>query len=419
MSSSSASVSHVPPDHRGSALLSRAQAAIPGGMYGHLDRRGLADGYPQFFSRGEGARIWDVDGNEYIDFMCSWGPIVLGHGAPRVEAAARDQMRRGDCLNGPTAEFVELAERFASLVDHARWAMLCKNGTDATSLALRIAREATGRERVLVARRAYHGAAAWCVPGGAGVTAGERSSLSYFEFNDVASLEAALAESAEPIAAVIVCPIRHDMWSDVELVTPEFARAARALCDREGAALVLDEVRCGVRLDLRGSWAEVGVEPDLSAWSKAIANGYALAAVLGSESLREAAARTYATGSFWYSAVPVVAALATLAEVEESDAIERMRRAGTRLMTGLNEQAAAHGLRVTTSGPPQLPFMRFDDDPDWQLGRRWAGACARRGVYVHPGHNWFLSAAHGEAEIDQALRATDEAFAELAGAIER
>lgn len=383
-------------------------------MYGHLDRRGLAPEFPQFFARGEGARIWDVEGNEYIDFMCSWGPIVLGHRAPRVEEAVRKQMEQGDCLNGPTAAFVELAERFTSLVDHASWAMFAKNGTDATSLALRIAREATGRERILVAEGAYHGAAAWCAPGGAGATRGERESLSFFKFNDLESVEAAIAERDEPIAGVIVCPMRHNLWSDLELVDPEFARGLRSICDREGAALILDEVRCGLRLDLRGSWAAHDVEPDLSAWSKAIANGYALAAVLGSESLRDAASRTFTTGSFWFQAVPIAAALATIDEVEETDAIARMGQAGTRFMEGLAEQARAHGLDVKITGPPQLPLLRFTDDPDNSLCRRWAGACARHGVYVHPGHNWFVCAAHGEAEIDQALAGTDKAFAEVA-----
>jgi len=399
------------------ALLDRARAVIPGGMYGHLDSRVLGPEYPQFFAAGDGARVWDADGREYIDFMCAWGPIVLGHRSPRVESAVRAQMERGDCLNGPTEGFVELAERFAALVDHAAWAMLCKNGTDATSLALRIAREATGRERVLVARGAYHGAAAWCVPGGAGATAGERASLTPFEFNDLASVEAALAERDEPIAAVIACPMRHDMWTDLELPSPEFARGVRALCDREGAALILDEVRCGVRLDLRGSWAALGVQPDLSAWSKAIANGYPLAAVLGSEALRDAAARTYVTGSFWYGAVAIAAALATLAEVETTDAIGRMARAGEQFTAGLAEQAAHHGLVVTVSGPPQLPFLSFADDPDWQVARHWAGECARRGVYLHPGHNWFMSAAHGDAEIEQALEATDAAFAQVGSAV--
>ena len=396
------------------ALRARARRVVPGGMYGHLDARAIADGFPQFFARGQGARVWDVDGNEYIDLMCSWGPIVLGHRDARVEAAVQAQLAQGDCLNGPSAGFVELAERFTDIVDHADWAMFCKNGTDATSLAVRVARHATGREHVLVARGAYHGAAAWCVPGTTGVTAGDRAAISHFEYNDLASLKRAAEEAGAPIAAVVVCPMRHDLGRELEVVEPTFARGARALCDRLGAALVLDEVRCGLRLDLRGSWAALGAEPDLSAWSKAIANGYPMACLLGSEALRDAAAGTYATGSFWYAAAPVAAALATLAAVREDDAVGAMRRAGTMLVEGLAASAAGHGLDVTLSGHPQLPFLTFADDPELKTARRWASACVRGGLYVHPAHNWFLSAAHGPAEIDRALDIADGAFAQVA-----
>ena len=123
----------------------RAQAVIPGGMYGHQNAAALPDDYPQFFARGRGCRIWDVDGNEYIDFMCSYGPVVLGHGAPEVEAAAERQRARADCQNGPGTVMVELAERLVGCVAHADWALFAKNGTDATTLSLMIARAATGR----------------------------------------------------------------------------------------------------------------------------------------------------------------------------------------------------------------------------------------------------------------------------------
>jgi glutamate-1-semialdehyde 2,1-aminomutase len=399
---------------RDAALRDRALRVVPGGMYGHLDASLIGADFPQYFARGRGALIWDVDDNEYVDLMCSWGPILLGHRHPRVEAAAQAQREAGDCLDGPSPAFVELAEAFVDTVDHADWAMFSKNGTDATSLAVRIARQATGRDRVLVARGAYHGAAAWCVPGGAGATDGDRADLAYYEYNDLASVQALVDGSSAPVAAIVACPIRHDLARDLELVDPAFARGLRELCDRIGAVLVLDEVRCGLRLDLRGSWASIGVEPDLSAWSKAIANGYALACLLGVDALRDAAAETYTTGSFWMGSVPLAAAVATLDEARATDVVTTIGQAGERLVRGLDAQARAHGLAVTLSGPPQMPFMTFADDPGLEVARAWANACVRAGLYVHPGHNWFLSAAHTPELIDRALEASDAAFAAVA-----
>ena len=145
-------------------LRARALAVIPGGMYGHLNVRLLPPEYPQFMASGQGARVIDVDGREFVDLMCSWGPVILGHRHPVVEEAAARQASLGDCLNGPSPRMVELAERLVSVVEHAQWVMFQKNGTDATTLCCTIARAQTGARKVLVAKGAYHGAAPWCTP---------------------------------------------------------------------------------------------------------------------------------------------------------------------------------------------------------------------------------------------------------------
>jgi glutamate-1-semialdehyde 2,1-aminomutase len=146
------------------SLRERARKVVPGGMWGHMNAVALPEGYPQFFSRGEGSRLWDVDGNEYVDLMCSWGPVILGHHHPEVDEAAQKQLALGDCLNGPSASMVELAELLVELVPHANWAQFQKNGTDATTTAATIARAGTRRRKILVARGAYHGAVPWCSP---------------------------------------------------------------------------------------------------------------------------------------------------------------------------------------------------------------------------------------------------------------
>ena len=396
------------------ALRQRARRVTPGGMTGHLNAAALPAGYPQYFQRGEGCRVWDVDGRGFIDFMCSWGPNLLGHRHPQVEAAAQRQAALGDCLNGPAACFVELAERFVDRCAHADWVMFQKNGTDATTVCLTIARAATGRRKVLVAGGAYHGAAPWCTPSPAGVTAEDRAHLIRFRYNDLASLEAAVAEAGPDLAAIVVAAFKHDLGVEQQLPTPEFATRVRALCDRAGAALILDEVRAGYRLHPAGSWQPLGVRPDLSAWSKAIANGHALAAVTGTDALRDAATRIFTTGSFWSGAVAMAAALATMDVADQTDLVAHLERVGGRLRRGLDEQARHHGLALRQSGPVQMPLLLFDDDPAFEKGFAFAAEALQRGVYLHPKHNLFLCGAHTEADIDEALAATDGALQAVA-----
>ncbi len=395
----------------------RAAAVIPGGMWGHQDASRLPDGFPQYFARGEGSRIWDIDGNEYIDLMCSYGPIILGHRHPVVDAAAARQLALIDCGNGPAPVVVELAELLVDTVRHADWALFAKNGTDATTVCVTVARATTRRTKVLVAEGAYHGAAPWCTPSPVGVTPEDRANLLSYRYNDLESVAAAAADAGDDLAAVVVSAFRHDVGIDQELPSPEFARGVRRLCDDTGALLVLDDVRAGFRLALGGSWEPVGVDPDLSAWSKAVANGYSLAAVLGNDRCRKAATRIFTTGSFWFSAVSMAASLATINTLKEVDAVNAVTRAGQRLRKGLAAQAVAHGQRLRQTGPPQMPMVLFDDDADVARGRCFTAAAAAAGVYLHPVHNWFLSTAHTDEEIDLALERTDDAFAAVRRAL--
>ena len=337
-------------------LRARAARVIPGGMYGHLNAARLPEGYPQFFERADGCHLWDVNGRRYVDFMCSWGPIVLGHHHPAVDAAVQRQMAAGDCLNGPSERMVELAERLVRLIPHADWAMFSKNGTDATTTCVTLARAATGRRKILVAQGAYHGAIPWCTPNPVGVTAEDRAHLLTFTYNDVGSLETAVQRAGDDLAGIVVSAFRHDYGQDQELPDPLFARRVRELCDASDAALIVDDVRAGFRLTLRGSWDLVGVQPDLSAWSKAIANGYALAAVTGNDRFREAATRIFVTGSFWCSAVSMAAALATLDELERIDGPARMRADGPAAARGHRGAGGGRGHRH----PPERPAADAD-----------------------------------------------------------
>ncbi|KGF69062.1 glutamate-1-semialdehyde 2,1-aminomutase [Hoeflea sp. BAL378] len=397
------------------ALRERSQVVIPGGMWGHQRAAAVPAGFPQFFMSGNGATVRDVDGRDYIDFMCSWGPIILGHRHPGVEEAVRRQLELGECFDGPTENAVVLAETLVGMIPHASWALFQKNGSDAMTSCVTIARAFTGRRKVLVAKDAYHGAVPWCSPSLVGVTSEDRAHIIHFTFNDTRSLEAAAAQAGDDLAAVIVSGFKHDIGRTQELPEPEFAKAARALCDQAGAALIVDDVRAGFRLDLGGSWELTGVRPDLSAYSKAIANGHALSAVAGNDRFREAAARIFVTGSFWYGGAAMAASIATLNELKRLEAPRFLKRAGTRFANGLREQAQRHGFQLNISGPPAMPVMLFEDDPDAAIGEIFCLEALKRGVYLHHRHNMFLSLAHTDEVIDRALDGTEGAFAALAG----
>lgn len=392
-------------------LSRRAAKVVPGGMYGHQAVRHMSSAYPQFFAAGDGALITDVDGNEYVDLVCSWGPIVLGHRDPVVTQAVQAQMEVGDCLDGPGPVLVDLAETLVRVISDADWILFGKNGTDATTACLTIARAHTSRSVILVARGVYHGAAPWCSPVPTGTLPSDRAAMGYFDYNDQADFDRAVEAAGEDLAGVMLTPFRHVEGEDQELVDQEFARHVRRRCDALDAVLILDDVRCGFRLAYGGSWEPLGVAADLSAWSKAIANGYPLAAVTGREALRDAASTVFLTGSFWMNATPMAAALATITRLGEIDGVSLMRRAGARLREGLLAQAADNGLVIAYTGPDVMPYMTFAGDVHHARMTCFAEAALAAGVYLHPKHNWFMSCAMEDAVVDRALRGTEPAFA--------
>jgi glutamate-1-semialdehyde 2,1-aminomutase len=386
-------------------------------MFGHIRPDGYPANFPQFFERSSGSRIWDVDGNAYIDMMCSWGPMIVGYRNTEVDAAYARELEQRDLAFSASPRAVELAERFVGLVEGADWAMFQKNGGDATVVAVMIARAATGRKKLLKAAHSYHGSTPWFTPRLTGVTPEDRANIVEFTYNDVEGFSSAVAEAGDDFAAVILTPHGHETHADQTPVDPAFAKHVREACDARGAILILDDVRSGFRVSLAGSWAPLGIQPDLSAFSKCIANGYPLAAVTGIRALGDAAASIYSTGSFWYGSGSMAASLACLDILERTDAPARMKARGSQLMGGLREQAESHGVDIVVSGPPAMPFVRFVDGEPSEHAFIWAAEALRRGAFVHPWHNWFLSTAHTEDDINQVLEATDSAFRHLAGRV--
>ena len=299
------------------------------------------------------------------------------------------------------------------MVSHAQWAMFCKNGTDATTMAVTTARAHTGRKTILCAKGAYHGAAPWCTPLTAGILPEDRAHIVYYEYNNPESLAAAFKAHEGDVAGVFATPFRHEVFEDQGDPAIDYALEARRLCDEAGALLIIDDVRAGFRLARDCSWSALGVQPDLSTWGKCFANGFPISALLGAEVARSAASQIFVTGSFWFSAVPMAAALETLRQIRETDYLERMVASGWRLREGLQQLAARHGYGLRQTGPVQMPQIFFEDDPDFRIGYGWTSECLKRGAYMHPYHNMFLSSAHTEADIAHVLQAADDAFTAL------
>jgi glutamate-1-semialdehyde 2,1-aminomutase len=395
------------------ALRARAEAVIPGGMYGHQGVGLLPDSYPQFFDRGEGAYLYDVDGKRYLDLMCAYGPNLFGYGHEGIDRAFVRQLAKGDALTGPTELMVTLAEKFVALVSHARWAMFCKNGTDATTMAVMVARAHAKKAAIVRAKGAYHGSAPWCTPRPAGTIAEDRARQIFCDYNDAASLEAAVAEAGDDLAAIIASPVKHDAFIDQAPPEPAYAQRARALCDERDALLIVDDVRAGFRIARDCSWSTIGVAPDLSTWGKCIANGHAISALLGSERARAAAAKIYATGSFWFQAAPMAAGIETLRLIADTDYLERITALGERLRAGLAQRAESYQLGLRQTGPVTMPLFLFDDDADLRKGFFFCEAMLERGFYLHPWHNMFLNAAMNDGDIDALLFAAEQSFEAL------
>jgi len=389
----------------------RATKVIPCGIYGHHSPAIRTPGATPYYAvRAEGSRFWDVDGNEYVDWLCAYGPMLLGYNHPKVEAAARRQQELGDCLSAPNPVMVELAERLVELTPFADWFVFGKNGSDMTTWAIQVARAHTGRDKVILARGAYHGKDPWCTPGHAGLTHGDRESILTFRWNDLNGLRTLVERHRGTVAAVILTPYHFPNWWDSEMPAEGFWSGVRKLCDDEGIVLVLDDVRTCFRLHMGGSGEYFGVRPDLGAYCKAISNGYPLSACGGRSELKTAASKVFLTGSYWFSAVPMAAAMATLTELEACDGIARMFETGQRLCEGLTDCAASHGLQLTCSGHPAMPFVRFTNDPDLYRSQVWCAEMTRRGIFVHPHHNWFVSTAHTQDDVKRTLDVADVAF---------
>lgn len=393
-------------------LFSRAVKVIPGGIYGHTSPALLVPGeFPYYADHARGCRYWDVDGNEFIDFLCSYGPIVLGHKHPDVEEVVRVQMEKGNCFNHPTEKMVELAERLVSLVNFADWSVFAKNGSDVTTWTIQVARAYTHRKKLIRLAGSYHGAHAWCTPGHHGLIEEDRAHVHEFVWNDPDSLRRMTKIYRDQIAAVIITPYHHPSFAEIQMPAEGFLQEVESLCREKGILLILDDIRGGFRLNLEGSHRLFQFEPDMICFSKALGNGYPISVALGRKELKVTASRVFLTGSYWNNPAPMVAALKCLDILQQEQVPGKLKKMGDKLARGLEWAAQRHGQAIRITGPAATPFMTFTDETNFRKMQAFCGFCARNGVFFHPHHNWFLCAAHNESDIEQAVGVAESAFA--------
>ena len=394
-------------------VFNRAIDCIPGGIYGSKSPGFTVPGqFPYFFTEGAGCRVKDADGNSYIDYLCGFGSMILGFGNEEVDVPAVEQLRKGDLLNCPSPVMVDLAERLCHTIDGMGWSVFAKNGTDATTLAVSLARVKTGKRRVLMAQGAYHGSANWCSSNDYPVL-DEKDYIHTFPYGDEEALKELFFLYKDEIACIILTPYHHPTFIDSVLPDKNWYPQVEFLCDQEGALFIMDDIRANFRLSLKGSHHWFGANPHMVTMGKSLANGYPIAALMGRKELKKTAAGFFITGTFWTSSVPMVAAMYCLDAMERDKVQDHVLSMGKRLKEGLHKSAAENGFDVSLSGPDSIPFMTFREDPDLYLNQRFSAAMALKGVYLHPHHNWFLSYAHKKSDIDETIAKADEAFKEI------
>ena len=428
-------------DARSAALYRRALEVLPGGVNSPVRAMGAIGRSPIFVDRGEGAELIDVDGNRFVDYVCSWGPLIHGHAHPAVLDAVAKAAAKGTSFGAPTAGEVELAAEVARRIDGVEMLRMTSSGTEATMTAVRLARAATGRERLLKFAGAYHGhldpllaqagsgLATQALPASPGVPASTTADTVVVPWNDADALRGAVEQSAVRDELALAAIIAEPFPANMGLVPPSagFLELLRELADECGALLVLDEVISGFRVARGGAQELTGVRGDLTILGKVLGGGLPAAAVGGRAELMRLlapAGEVYQAGTLSGNPLAVAAGLATLSLLDES-AYLRLSSITDQLAAGLREAAVAAGRQVQVASVPGLLTVFFAEHPvrsfegaracDLDAHAAWCRELLSRGVYPPPSQfeAWFPSLAHTQEQIERTLAAAAAAFAEL------
>ena len=393
----------------------RAEKVIPSGIYGH---QGPAEGcyvpveaFPLFSSRAEGSYLWDLDGNRLIDYMCAYGPNILGYHDPDVDAAAARQRAISDCTTLPNTLMIDFAELMVDTVASADWAFFAKNGNDVTTLAVMVARAYTHRKKIVFFKGYYHGIAPWTQKiDYAGVIEEDVMHNIYVDWNDYEALEAVFDRYKGEIAAVISQPYMHGNFQDNILPAKDFWQKVRKKCTDEGTVLIVDDVRAGFRLDLAGSDHFFGFQADLICFCKALANGYNVSCLCGQDFLKNTVSSMSYTGSYWLSAVPFAAGIACIEKMKRINCPALLHEKGVKLRDGLIAADKQYGFDLHVTGAPSLFYLRIADDPSLALHQEWIAECVKRGIFFTNHHNHFINAALSDEDIQETIDVATEAF---------
>ncbi|MCH7740021.1 MAG: glutamate-1-semialdehyde 2,1-aminomutase [Chloroflexi bacterium] len=416
-------------------LFRRAKELIPGGVNSPARSWGSVGGNPLFITRGAGSRIWDADDNEFIDYVCSWGPMILGHAHPDVVSAVSAAAEKGTSYGAPTEGEVRLAELVVDSVPSIEIVRFVNSGTEATMSALRLARAFTGRSKILKFDGGYHGhgdallvkagsgLATAGVPTSAGIHAGLAADTIVLPYNDTEALEKAFAAHPGEIAAVIVEPIAGNMG--VVPPQPGYLGAMREITERDGALLIFDEVISGFRVGLDGAQGMFKITPDLTCLGKIVGGGLPVGAYGGREGVMAMVAPLgpmYQAGTLSGNPLAMAAGIATLEQLREPGIYDRLERLGALLEAGLTEVFADTEVPMTINRVGSLLTVFFSPGPvrdmadasagDHEAFGRWFHGLLEGGIYIAPSdyEAWFVSIAHTEADIEQTVSAAKAAL---------
>ncbi len=420
------------------SLMQRAVARIPGGVNSPVRACISVKGEPRFIASGAGCRMTDEDGNEYVDYVGSWGPLILGHRPPEVVSAVAGALARGTSFGAPTRLEVDLAEAVCRAVPSMEMVRMVNSGTEATMSAIRLARAATGRDLVVKFDGCYHGhadsllvaagsgVATLGIPGSPGIPEATAKLTLSLPYNDLPALSLALDRVGKDTACVIVEPVAGNMGTVAP--APGFLAGLRQLCDRHGCLLVFDEVMTGFRVALGGAQELYGVKPDLTCLGKVIGGGLPVGAYGGRRDLMERIApqgNVYQAGTLSGNPLAMAAGLAALKVLADPGRRihEILEARAARLERGLAEAITRTGARACVNRVGSMitlfftpgPVRNFEDAKQSDTGRFacFHQAMLEQGVYLPPSQfeAWFVSAAHGEADVDATIRAAGEALA--------